>query len=198
MMFDAVTENVEPDRITKFLVTRDGSRLPYSTVLELWESDASFRDFCTSLLRASPFAAYRWETPAISRTTINRDFEFVLLNAPGFSTRRTDSKSYEEYFTSDNAKQGIVAFKNLSGDATLVVPSPRTAHDAYGHLATFVRNAPESQIHELWRTIAATAKLLIGDAPRWLSTAGGGVAWLHVRFDSTPKYYGYLPYRNAA
>ncbi|MGI9175867.1 MAG: DUF6940 family protein [Rhodothermales bacterium] len=23
----------------------------------------------------------------------------------------------------------------------------------------------------------------------WLSTAGGGVSWLHVRLDSRPKYY---------
>jgi len=31
--------------------------------------------------------------------------------------------------------------------------------------------------------------------PTWLSTAGGGVAWLHVRLDTRPKYYRYNPYR---
>ena len=32
--------------------------------------------------------------------------------------------------------------------------------------------------------------------PVWVSTAGAGVSWLHVRLDDRPKYYGYQPYRN--
>jgi hypothetical protein len=35
----------------------------------------------------------------------------------------------------------------------------------------------------------------IGEAPVWLSTAGMGVAWLHVRLDSRPTYYGHRPYK---
>jgi hypothetical protein len=31
--------------------------------------------------------------------------------------------------------------------------------------------------------------------PVWLSTAGAGVAWLHVRLDDRPKYYGFDEYR---
>ena len=31
--------------------------------------------------------------------------------------------------------------------------------------------------------------------PIWLNTAGGGVAWLHIRLDHRPKYYRYLPYK---
>jgi hypothetical protein len=29
----------------------------------------------------------------------------------------------------------------------------------------------------------------------WLSTAGMGVSWLHVRLDSSLKYYGYKPFK---
>ncbi len=35
----------------------------------------------------------------------------------------------------------------------------------------------------------------VSDKPVWLSTAGGGVPWLHVRLDNRPKYYSYRPYR---
>jgi hypothetical protein len=35
----------------------------------------------------------------------------------------------------------------------------------------------------------------VGRQPVWLSTAGAGVAWLHVRLDDRPKYYGHGPYR---
>ena len=36
----------------------------------------------------------------------------------------------------------------------------------------------------------------VNEIPVWLSTAGGGVAWLHVRLDDRPKYYSYAPYKN--
>jgi len=38
----------------------------------------------------------------------------------------------------------------------------------------------------------------IGDRVVWLSTAGAGVPWLHVRLDDRPKYYHYGPYRQTA
>ena len=48
--------------------------------------------------------------------------------------------------------------------------------------------------HALWRTVGEAVSERITDRPLWLSTAGGGVAWLHVRLDSRPKYYGHTPY----
>ena len=91
----------------------------------------------------------------------------------------------------------LPTFANLSGDATLIVPSPRTSEDAYGHFASFLRKAPVMQINTMWQKIGDVVLGTISDRPLWLSTAGGGVAWLHVRLDSSPKYYGYAPYRNA-
>ncbi len=38
----------------------------------------------------------------------------------------------------------------------------------------------------------------IGEAPMWLSTAGAGVPWLHVRLEDRPKYYGHAAYRGIA
>jgi hypothetical protein len=37
----------------------------------------------------------------------------------------------------------------------------------------------------------------LGEQPLWLSTAGTGIFWLHVRLDSRPKYYTYQPYRES-
>ena len=36
----------------------------------------------------------------------------------------------------------------------------------------------------------------LGSQPLWLSTAGGGVDWLHMRLDKRPKYYRHLPWRD--
>ena len=35
----------------------------------------------------------------------------------------------------------------------------------------------------------------LGARPVWLSTAGGGVDWLHVRLDDRPKYYRHREWR---
>ncbi|HLR31307.1 MAG TPA: hypothetical protein VK074_02380, partial [Fodinibius sp.] len=41
----------------------------------------------------------------------------------------------------------------------------------------------------LWRITAEETLDAIGEEPRWLSTNGMGVFWLHMRIDRRPKYY---------
>ena len=196
-MFDTATEIIEADRATRYQIADDGAILSYSKVLDLWQSDEAFRDYFTTLLSESPFTGYRWETPAIAELTVDRPFEFVLINTPGFAARKTDAQAYAQYFTDDHTDAGIVEFPNLRGDATLIVPSPRASDSAYGHLAAFVRTAPQVQVHSMWRAIGARVQSQIHKKPMWVSTAGGGVAWLHVRLDARPKYYSHAPYKTA-
>lgn len=194
-MYSAKTESTQSNNVTRYQINNSERVVSYRDVIELWCNDDSFRKFYTDLLAASPYSAFRWETPVLTNDTVDNPFEFVLLDTPGFATRSTDSHSFKNFFTDDDADQGVVCFQNLSGDATLVVPSPRTDHGAYGHLAAFIRNAPQTQVDALWQVVGQTAKEKISDKPFWLSTAGGGVAWLHVRLDDRPKYYGYGPYK---
>lgn len=192
-MFAATCDIIEPESVARYAVSRADHPLSFAEVLTLWRDDESFRAFFTSLLVDSPFAAFRWETPALTTRSAQQPFEFVLLNATRFTTRRTDARTYHEYFTQQG--HGVATFPSLGGDATLIVPSPRTTDDVYGHLAAFVRGAPDEQVDALWRVVAETISPLVSETPIWLSTAGGGVAWLHVRIDSRPKYYGYAPYK---
>lgn len=194
-MFDAVIDPIEPDRVMKYRIMCNGAPMIYSDVLDHWANETAFRSYYTSLLANSDFPAYRWETPALTQKTADHPFEFVLLNSPGFVSRQPDATTYNDYFTHDDTDQGIVTFANLRGDATLIVPSPRAGEEAYGHLAAFIRLAPKRQLDAFWRVIGTTVLAEITDNPIWLSTAGGGVAWLHVRIDSKPKYYGYAPYK---
>lgn len=194
-MFDAKIDELIDGRLFRYELTNDGRPIPYVQALDLLKGNEDFRRLLSSLLANAPLDAFRWETPPVSRDCEQRPFEFVLLSAARFATRRPDATAYKDHFTADDSQQGIVTFPNLSGDSTLIVPSPRTNEDAYGHLAAFVRRAPESQVDTLWRIIAATVENQIKEDPIWLSTAGGGVAWLHIRLDSRPKYYGYTPYK---
>ena len=106
-----------------------------------------------------------------------------------------DSKTYSQYFDRHNDGHGVVVFDNLGKDAKLVVPSPLVDGIDYSNLAAFFENAPEEQNHSLWKAVGITAKELVSEDPLWISIAGGGIAWLHVRLDIEPKYYRYNPYR---
>lgn len=165
----------------------------FAEVIRAWQDDAPFRSLFNARLASAPFAAFRWETPPVTAATAGRPFEFMLLDSPGLA-RRPDPKAFASHFhVADPA--GVVTFANLGRDAVLVVPCPDVASSACGHLASFVREALEARRDALWRAVGEAMARRVGVRPVWLSTAGAGVPWLHVRLDDRPKYYGFEPYR---
>jgi hypothetical protein len=194
-MWAARSEELTSARGLRFAVLL-GSRLAtVADVLRGWRDDAGFRTLFNSLLADSPYAAFRWETPAVTAATLAHPFEFVLLDNPGLA-RPPDPEAFAEHFTT--ATDGVATFSNLGSDAIMVVPCPLSEPEAYGHLAAFVRRAPEPQRDALWRRVGEAMARRIGAKLVWLSTAGAGVSWLHVRLDDRPKYYGFGPYRKSA
>lgn len=195
-MLASQSRQLSNGRVFKLSIENDSSPVSYGDVIHLWQSDSDFRAFFIDLLKNSPFLAFRWETPPITIATADQPFEFVLLDSPDIAVD-PDPEAFDEYFVSKKPG-GIVEFPNLGGDAILVVPCPDEPPSDFGHLAAYLRNSRESQQHRLWEVVGAAMQRRVSSEPVWLSTAGGGVAWLHVRLDDRPKYYGYAPYRNAA
>ena len=106
-----------------------------------------------------------------------------------------DARPFNEFIA--QTPQSVVSFKNLGKDALLVVPVCKDNTANYCHLASFTHTAPIEQQHMFWKEVGEQGLALASDRPVWLSTAGGGVDWLHVRFDSRPKYFHYNAFRNA-
>jgi Family of unknown function (DUF6940) len=182
-------------RVSHFRLRRDGGSLSWFDVVDRWQNDATFRRFFISVLVDSPFHAYFWETPSVTDATINREFEFVLVDSQQLVGVRTDERAFANHFTSVQPDESVIEFSNLGGDATLVVPCPRGPLSAYSQLSTFVRMAPDDQQHQLWTMVGAALERQLGSQPVWLSTSGLGIYWLHIRLDSTPKYFTHDPYR---
>lgn len=180
---------------TRFEVLFDDRAAAYADVILAWREDADFPVLLNGVLERVSYPAYRWETPPITSASASRPFEFVVIDDPGLS-REPEPGVFRKHFVSSNTG-GIATFPNLGGDATLVVPCPREPGAAYPHLASFVRGAPPEQTAALWRAVGEAMARRVGDRPVWLSTAGAGVAWLHIRLDDRPKYYSYAPYRRA-
>lgn len=193
-MWQAKSEALD-STTARFRVCWHGAPISVKTALHLCTSDAGFRSSLIRELAQSPFAAYFWETPPVTASSLNRPFEFVLCEALALASAPPDRSAFQEHFGSDEDDDGIVTFENLGRDAILVVPCPLASFDAYAHLAAFVRGAPEAQQHALFRRTADETLARVSDRPLWLSTAGMGVYWLHVRLDSRPKYYRHTPYK---
>ena len=194
-MWKSKRELLDSDRIHKIAIFVDDKQTTYSQVIELWQQDNKFREFFISLLADTPMSAYFWETPPVSQSTLNKEFEFVLIDSPKLADIDPDPSDFQQHFKS--ATEEVTTFANLGKDALLVVPCPVAKVPASTHLANFVRDAPKSQQHLLWRTVGRSLETELNKQKQqiWVSTSGLGVHWLHVRLDSRPKYYCFEPYK---
>lgn len=128
--------------------------------------------------------------------TLDEAFECVVANSPALARVVADPRPFGSILR-DGATESVAAFSNLGQDAMLIAPSVTADDAACAQLAAFVRRAPAFQQQALWKSVGREAVALVGDAPLWISTSGLGVHWVHVRLDSIPKYYTYLPYLSA-
>lgn len=182
---------------TRYTITRDeGIALSFREWLALLERDDDFARWYSAQLAKSAAPAVFWEHPPLCLDTLDRALEFVLVPSTSLAAIDADPSAFAEHFDRATTAE-VVSFDNLRGDATLICPAPRAAPQAYAHLASFVRHAPEAQQRELWRRVATELRAKLSARPLWLSTAGMGVSWLHVRLDAQPKYYRFAPYKRS-
>ena len=194
-MWVAQIDTMDGGRVRQVRTLCDGKPVSYGEIVERWQSDGVFREFFSGVLADAPYGAYLWETPPITRLTSTRAFEFVLVDSPALARLIPDPEAFAAHFDATETGAEVAVFPNLGGDALLVTPTPQAPLAAYPHLAAFARTAPVEQQHAFWRTVGSTVADRLADCPLWLSTNGLGVAWLHVRLDSRPKYYTFESYR---
>ena len=172
----------------------------------------------SNIISSSEYESVLFETMGASWSTGDTTpFEFALVNQPAlkrFAESSPDRDSFDEHFricvnehnkNAESAGKGsndiptVCSFDNLGGDARLVSPVPLKdiSDSSYSHLAAFVRHAPKEQVDAFW-ALGANQYLnelkTSGERKRWFSTNGMGVAWLHLRLDTWPKYYSYRPF----
>ncbi len=192
-MFKTLASELKNGRHVRVL--EDETPISFRRFFGLLETSNVFARWFSGTLAAYEAAAFYWELPPLTTATIGHDTEYVLIDAPILAGFTPERAPFAEQFDRVQGEE-VVVFRNLGGDALLVVPCPRGPAENYPHLAAFLRGAGKEQVRALWRRTAQEMLRSIGERPVWLSTAGGGVAWLHVRLDSRPKYYSHAPYRN--
>lgn len=169
-------------------------RLEFGEVAAAWRANAAFRAFWAAQVAGVGGAGYCWECPPVTDATLSRPFECVFVQSPSLARMAPEPAAFAEHF---GPGADVATFASLGGDAVLVAPAPGAEGGDYAHLAAFARSAPQELQEALWEAVGRALAARIGTRPVWLSTAGHGVGWLHVRLDSRPKYYRHLAYARA-
>jgi hypothetical protein len=191
-LWNTALESLDGGSVLKLVIFAGNRALSFAAVLDGWRTDARFRACFNQLVADAPFAACFWETPPVTRRSLDQAFECVLVDSPALARVSADRTVFASYF--DSTSDTVIDFTNLGGDALLVAPCPQAAEQVYPHLAAFVRNGPAAQQQALWQRVGECVATRLSDRPLWVSTSGLGVYWLHVRLDSFPKYYTWRPY----
>lgn len=172
----------------------DARVISFDDATRLLRENREFQLWLSRELGSAPMSAFYWETPPVTAHTMVKPFEYVVIDAPVLARRQPDRESFAARFRQTSGQ--VARFHNLGGDAILVTPVPVGENDDYAHLGSFLRSAPEEQICAIWRALFDTVTEMLSDSPIWISTSGLGIAWLHFRLDSVPKYYNHAPYRS--
>lgn len=126
--------------------------------------------------------------------SLARPFECVFVASPPLAGAAPDPGPFTEHFRPGCS---VATFESLGKDALLVAPCPAAQGSDFAHLSRFAATASGAQSTALWRGVGVALETRVDRNPTWLSTAGLGVSWLHVRLDNRPKYYRHAPYRSA-
>lgn len=196
----SVEPRAKDGRAQLYGATIGGAALGWRALAEgLCADDPGLRRGLTAAIAASPEVGLCWETPGVAAGDVEQPFAMATIPAPALERARPDPRPFAAHLDPSRGPAAVRTFTNLGGDAILIAPRPLpgVADSAYHHLAAFLRRAPPEQIDALWRAVGEALRQVWASRgePVWLSTAGAGVAWLHVRLDRRPKYYRYAPFR---
>ena len=176
-----------------FQLEENGTLMSHHKFLTQLSENNSFADWYNQQLADCPFDAFFWENRPVTKENLDETYECTIVKSNQLERVSPDSTTFDSYFSPDS---NTVTFPNLGGDAQLVVPCPVADRSVYTQIGSFVRGAPDHQIKEFWTRVGGEMLDHVQQEPRWLSTSGLGVYWLHVRIDSAPKYYQTEAYKS--
>lgn len=192
MYFEEIIEN---NNCYKYILKDSNSNsLSYSSFLTL----LSFNSFILTNILKKFHSSFYFECIPINKENLNNIiFEFMIIKAPELDYLQLDQNSFQNKFI---LNEKVISFNNLGGDASLIVPCPNKneSNEYMRNIHTFITHASDDLIELLWKKVAEVMIQRLEDnidQPIWLSTCGNGVYWLHVRLDSYPKYYSWVPYK---
>ncbi|MFK7972652.1 MAG: hypothetical protein AB8F95_19940 [Bacteroidia bacterium] len=194
MRYSYITELLQQNPLKKrYQLLAGANVISFKDFIQALKSDPAFCSTFNTILKGCEMDKFYFETPVVDRNSLNNPFEFVLIESNSLSNT-PNPLAFSQYLDTEEL---IVSFLNLGKDAMLVVPTQQLEVEAsaYAHIGSFVKEKDnKEQQAGLWKRVGEEYEKALYKQPVWLSTAGNGVAWLHVRICEEPKYYQHAVY----
>ena len=153
-----------------FQVTRESSvvdkiftGVTYRQFLNKIQNEEPFRREFITVLQKSRFSTYFFETPKVTKESLDDKFEFILSAADELKNVNADRDTFQDYFRQCKDSP-VITFPNLGHNAVLVVPCPveeGSKLTQYSSLGPFMRNIDQNQVHQFWIEAARTMLLMV-------------------------------------
>ncbi|HEX3945097.1 MAG TPA: hypothetical protein VHW69_13505 [Rhizomicrobium sp.] len=176
--------DIESGRGEMIALIANGQPLTFADVIAGWRNDTGFRDLFIAELAASPYAAFFWELPALSLAALSNPFECVVIRSEALTDMRADPSDFAEYLKPTAGT--VVSFRNLGGDAVLVVPGrfqdwiamvtlPRSFARRRANSSTLCFRYSQTRQKTCWKERVAS-----GSAPRASACRGYMSGWIRI------------------
>ena len=156
--------------------SQDSQSPTWDAILKGWETGET-----VPKIKGSVF----WETSAIQPGAQNTYKERMINASSALPMDMTsDTSSFSQHISTNRP----VAFNSNSG-SRLVIPPDNSRN--FAHIGAFYKNARVIDVIDFWKKVASEVRreLARTGGPLYVSTHGRGVPWLHVRIESSPRYY---------
>jgi hypothetical protein len=192
-----VRDNLNNNVYKYYFTNSSQDRLSWREVLELVnDKDTEFLKIAKKALDDANNKAfpYRWNCSPISKTGLDKSFEFVVKKESGLIKNNQDYASYETYIN-DSSNPHVCSFPSRNGNI-MTIPMPVSGKN-FSSISYFTQNASSDQQANFWQkvSIELTKEINRSGETKWLNTHGSGVSYLHVRIDKSPTYYFFEDYK---
>ena len=85
-------------------LSADGRVLTVVDAIAGWRDDAAFRDVFIAELAASPFPAFFWELPPLTRATLSEPFECAVIRGDALARMRADDADFAQPSATDRSR----------------------------------------------------------------------------------------------
>jgi len=130
-----------------------------------------------------------WQTSVLDSKELNTYRE--KTTPKNYVHAAEDRSPFHAYLKkkSNSEERYALGFWNISKDAYLVIPKPRSGKN-FQSLFHFSQNASNLQQRKFWKRVVIEIRNMLKQYSQlYVNVQGSAVAYLHVRIDTKPKYY---------
>ena len=181
------------NKFKRINIVYKGKHLTFRKLLKLWITDKDFCVFFTKLLGSKTKSKYRFESPKLTKTNLNKKAFFIVYNEPELSSTANPKGIYPVGFILElkkcETKINALLIPGKGGmehPERMIIPCRPVAH--IGQL----NRQPKKLIHDMWKLAAIAAIQKFNEnKTAFISTHGLGIPWLHIRIEEFPVHYKY-------